>query len=152
MKVLVGAILILLGGCATAPAPLLVTYESDPPGATLYQNGQPVGITPRTLQYPTDETFRSGGCKQLPGTQVKWASGASSTSTSFSVCAAGGRWQKFIHVRPDVPGREIDANYALELQRNQIMQDANAINASKQAPPLRCVSKPVGNTVQTRCH
>lgn len=154
MKALIGVAVVLLGGCATAPPPLHVTYESDPPGATLYQNGQPLGTTPRTLQYSTDQAFRNGGCKQLSGTEVKWASGVTASLPSLNACSSGGYRQKFVYVRPDAPGREIDANYALQLQRNQIMQNANAIqqmNASKASSPVKCISQQVGNTIQTRC-
>lgn len=143
-----------LAGCATSSPTMRVTYDSDPKGATLYQNGQPMGTTPVTLQYQTDPAFRKGGCKQLTGTEVKWASGVTASVPSLQACASAGYAQRFTFVRPDVPGREVDANFALQLQRNHIMQSANEIqlmNATKPASAVRCTSRQVGFTVRTIC-
>jgi hypothetical protein len=145
---------LLLAGCATAPSVMTVTYDSEPRGATLYQNGKPMGTTPVTLQYAVDKNFKAGGCMQKTGTEVKWASGVTANLDSLSLCAKDGRHQQLMYVRPDVPGREIDANFSLQLQRNQIMQNANAIQqmkAARAAEPVRCVSRQVGFTVRTVC-
>jgi hypothetical protein len=153
MKMLACALgVALLTGCASQ---LRITYDSDPRGATLYQNGQPFGTTPVTLNYQADQTFRNGGCMALRGTEVKWASGASASISSLTACSSTGYQQLFTFMRPDVPGRDIDANFALQLQRNRIMQQSNAIqlyNATRPAPTVRCSSRQVGFTVQTVCN
>lgn len=150
MKLFVLPVVLLVAGCAT-PVPMVrVTYDSDPKAATLYQNGQPVGTTPLTLQY-RDAAFRGGGCKQLSGLEAKWASGVTASIDSLNVCASSGHQQRFTFVRPDVPGREIDANFALQSQRNQIMQNANTIQQMNATKPTRCTSRQVGFTVQTVC-
>ena len=57
MRIYLLAALLLLGGCSS----LRIQYQSDPPGATLYEDGRPVGLTPFSLKYQPDETFRNGG-------------------------------------------------------------------------------------------
>lgn len=42
---------LLLAGCASYQN---VGIESDPPGATIYLDGKPVGVTPQTLRVPRD--------------------------------------------------------------------------------------------------
>ena len=100
-----GLVAVALGGCAQ----LKVTYSSDPPGATLYENGRPLGYTPYTLNYGSSpiESFKRGQCVALTGTSVKWASGAEASATNLTVCPTQGLSQSYIFIRPDVPGREI---------------------------------------------
>ena len=124
MKILWLPLLASLTGCAG----LRIQYESDPPGATLYQDGQPMGITPYTLTYQPDENFKRGGCMSIRPTLVKWASGATaSTGSGLTACKSTGSRQRYMFVRPNVPGRDVDMNFALQLQRNGIMQQQNAL-------------------------
>lgn len=152
-KAVLLVLLAALGGCAG----LQVTYNSDPPGATLYEDGKPVGTTPHTLNYQPDDTFNNGGCLLLRATSVTWASGATASSSGLSACRSTGTSQVYTFVRPDVPGRDIDMNFALQLQRNRIMQNSNAIQlyqATTPAPrqPTNCRSWRAGNTIQTSCN
>lgn len=161
MKIVFIAAAVALAGCATK---IQVDYGSDPPGATLYQNGQPMGTTPMSLYYEPAQAFKDGGCQRLDGTSVKWASGAAASIGYLQVCRTLGMTQHYIFNRPDVPGREIDANHALQLQRNSIMRrqaDNAAIQNYIQSlnPPQQplqplsrdCRSVITGNTVQTQC-
>lgn len=145
-------VILCVSGCATTS--MRVTYLSDPPGATLYQDGRPVGVTPVQLTYQTDEAFKKGGCMTLRGTTVKWASGAVAEVSSLNACSSTGRRQEFMFIRPDVPGRDIDMNYALQRDRNQIMRrqaDAAALNATKPPKPMNCSSFVTGNVINTHC-
>lgn len=167
MRLLAIAALAALGGCAS----LQITYQSDPQGATLYQDGQPIGVTPYTLTYEPSEAFREGGCMSIRETAVKWASGATaSTSGVLVVCKSTGERQTYTFIRPDVPGRDIDVNYALQRQRNGILaQQLILQQQAAQRPiippmtfqpvpvyqmpqPINCQSYRLGNTVQTNCH
>jgi hypothetical protein len=163
-KFLTVVTLVTLTGCATG---IQVAYHSDPPGATLYQDGKPRGATPTVLTYPVDQAFKAGGCTKLRGTSVKWASGARAEVSYLTVCAKHGYEQHYTFSRPDVAGREIDMNYALQLQRNGIMrQQAEAaqtaatlqfLNTINPPPnpmlprPMDCLSYRAGNTVRTEC-
>jgi hypothetical protein len=149
------ACVVLLTGCATG---IHVTYSSDPPGATLYQGGQPMGMTPYTLTYQADETFKKGGCMLLQGTNVKWASGATAAIFSLNACQTVGWRQTYMFVRPDVAGRDVDANFALQLQRNGIMQQQNAVQFQQlqqmltPPKPVVCNSQPWGFGTRTVCN
>lgn len=155
-RLLLASLALALGGCTT----LHVTYESDPQGATLYQDGQPFGQTPVTLTYQSDAGFQGGGCQSLKGTTVKWASGANASIAFLSACANVGRNQRFVFVRPDGPGREIDANFALQSQRNNIMQQqVDAQNSPFIPMPLiqipqqrNCTTRQVGDRLITNCY
>lgn len=160
-----GLVAVALGGCAQ----LKVTYSSDPPGATLYENGRPLGYTPYTLNYGSSpiESFKRGQCVALTGTSVKWASGAEASATNLTVCPTQGLSQSYIFIRPDVPGREIDAQFALQLeqgrqsaaliyQQNLIQQQRNAILERQRIDQMNrtvnCTSMATGPySVNTRC-
>ena len=160
---------VMLGACASN---LKVTYQSDPPGASLYQGGQLMGYTPYTLQYQVSDQDRSRGSKLLQGTSVKWASGASANVPNLTAnLTQFGFSQQFTFQRPDLPGRETDMQFALELQKLAIMrQQAQAQSQQARAqqdqafyqllqatkpvvrPTTNCTSTVIGNTVQTNCY
>lgn len=137
MKLVILLQAIFLAGCAG----LQIQYQSDPPGATLYQDGQPVGMTPYTLKYQPDEAFRNGGCMLVRPTEVKWASGATaSTGGTLRACKSTGVQQTYMFIRPDMPGRDIDMNFALQIQRNGIMQQQNALILQQMLTPPKPVN------------
>ena len=112
-------VLLLLTGCASG---LQMTYESHPPGATLTESGKVMGQTPVTLNYNPPETFMNGGCVALKEVTARWISGAS-VATTVTACKSTGMSQRFVLQHPG-PGMDVDANYALQLERNGIMRDA----------------------------
>ena len=151
-----------LGACASG---LKVTYQSDPPGAALYQGSQLMGYTPYVLQYEVTDDDRRRGAKLLQGTSVKWASGAAASVPSLTAnFNQFGLNQLFTFQRPDVPGREVDMQFALELQKLAIMrQQASAqqsqayyqlLQATRPVvrPTTNCTSTVIGNTVHTNCY
>lgn len=156
MRLLVLLITAFVAGCATQ---IRVDYISDPPGATLYDDGRPLGVTPVRLSYPADEAFKGGQCQDLKGTTAVWASGARAEVSSLNACRSVGWIQSYVFVRPDVPGREVDMNFALQLQRNGIMQQQvdnaaaqNAINAKRKAAPKNCTTVFSGYVANTTCY
>ena len=167
---------LVLGACTST---LKVTYQSDPPGASLFQNGQLMGYTPYTLQYQLSDDDRRQGVKLLQGTSVKWASGASANVPNLTAnLTQFGLTQHFTFQRPDVPGRETDMQFALELQKLAIMRQqaqAQSLQAQAQAqqakaqqdqafyqllqtmrptvrPTTNCTSTVIGSIVQTNCY
>lgn len=149
---------VLVSGCAATQ--IQVDYLSDPPGATLYEGGKALGVTPTSLYYAIEPSFENGGCQRARGTSVMWASGAKTEIGHLSLCKNNGYRQNYSFSRPDVPGRDVDLNYALQLQRNSIMRqqaDAatmQAIQAMTPAPPRPVTSNSfrVGAQVQTNCY
>ena len=65
----------LVAGCATAPAPTtaMLTYETVPEGATLFEGGQNIGVAPVTRTYTSDG---KGGQIRTPEVTAVWPSGA----------------------------------------------------------------------------
>lgn len=168
----------LLVGCASN---LKVTFDSDPPGAALYQGQQRFGYTPFILQYTVSKEDKERGYKVLAGTSVRWASGATAEENSLTAdLKRYGYSQQFTFQRPEnVPGRETDERFSLELNRTRAIerqasaQEEQAAAQQRQAAaqeararaeqykidfptnissPTNCTSTVFGNTVNTSCY
>jgi hypothetical protein len=125
----VAFLVVLLSGCAKQ---LAITYMSDPPGATLYQGQQNFGFTPKTLYYKISAEDTERRKMTLQGMSVRWASGATASISSVGVDLSTGANQQFTFLRPEnVAGREIDIQFALELERLRfVQQQADAQRAA----------------------
>lgn len=68
------ACLAVLAACATpsGPRPVKLTYESDPPGATIWEGGQNLGMEPVTRTYLPSE---GAATLRTPEVTVVWPSG-----------------------------------------------------------------------------
>lgn len=137
----------------------------------MYEEGRPIGTAPLVLNYTPDESFKRGSCIRLKGTSAKWASGAQASISYLTACPAQGSRQHYTFVRPDVPGRDIDMQFAIQLDRNMAMhQQARAQSAAAAAqmmqamkpsplpmpaplltPTINCRSTQYGLTVHTQC-
>lgn len=160
--------ILLLTGCATNQ--VKVTYYSDPASAALYEGQRAFGYTPFTLVYPITPQDSERGYMLLRGTTVVWASGASASVQSLKADLSQGNNFHFIFIRPDVPGREVDLNFALQVERNRILQQQaeaqrdqafwqmyNAIftQYQKTIPTYNrtnCTSNIIGNSIYTTCY
>ena len=134
------AVLQLAGCVSIVQHPLQMTYHSDPEGATLYQDSTRFGYTPVTLTYQdVSYIFRAGNCLALQPVQIRWASGAAASVSNLKACPAQGYRQQYSILRPtNAPGADIDANFALQLQRNGILQQqADAADASAVAEYIK---------------
>lgn len=165
----IGIGLPLLSGCATT---LKVTYDSDPQGAVLYQGQQKFGYTPYTLQYQVSDEDKKRGHKIIEGTTVRWASGATAKVNSLRVDLNHtdgwhGLSRGFTFQRPEgVPGSDVDARFALELERTRAIRRQAAAQERQAAAqeeraragsgmttsPTNCTSTVIGNTVNTSCY
>jgi hypothetical protein len=65
----------LLAGCAATPAPTtaMLTYETTPEGATLYEGGKSIGVAPVTRTYSGDG---KSATIRTPEVTAVWPSGA----------------------------------------------------------------------------
>lgn len=150
-----------LSGCAG----IKVTMYSDPPGATIYADNKTFGYAPQVLNYQPTDGFKRGVCMATTPITATWASGASDTQT-LNLCPQNGYETYYTFMRPNVAGREIDANFALQLQQLQLSQQREASarydravkalsDYSKSLERSRgtsCTSTVNGNTVQTNCY
>jgi len=172
MRAYIGFAVCCTAGCATLGTTqhysyreIKVTFDSDPELATLYESRM-MGSAPVTLTYTTSPEFRKGQCMQLMPMMVRWISGVESSMAKLSVCPQDGSKQQFTFVRPDLPGREIDANYVIEttrlvvtglMQRDAARAQARSnllaqILANQQkALPVSCTSEVLGSRILTRC-
>jgi hypothetical protein len=171
----VGVGVFLIAGCATPKYSMYmqVTYDSDPSGAVLYQGQQKFGYTPYTLRYQVSEEEKQQGYKILDGTSVRWASGATAEISSLNAdLSRYGASQTFTFQRPDdVPGRQSDVRFSLELDRTRAMQrqataqEEQAAAQRRQATaqedrartarnrtPTNCTSTVMGSIVNTTCN
>jgi len=152
-------------GCA-APK-VAVTYNSDPPGASLYTANKLMGYCPTTLYYNITPQNRQVGYMKLEETQVKWVSGASAKINDLTAYLATGPYQQFLFMRPEgLAGLETDAKFGLEVQKLRLMQQQvqaqqegnmwqayNAMSSQNSTVNLKtdCTSNVVGGTVFTNC-
>jgi hypothetical protein len=145
----------LVSGCANN---LAVTYYSDPPGAVLYAGERRVGYTPQVLYYQVTEDDMKKGTKSLQGTRVVWTSGATASIPNLNAnIVNNGKNHSYTFLRPNVPGRETDAKFALELDKVKIMQqtaDAASQAAANSNVDLgtTCTTSRIGDVVRTSCH
>lgn len=105
-----------LSGCASQ---VTVTYYTDPPGAALYQAGEPFGLTPLYLVYTVDDEYKKGGCMRMQEVQVRWLSGSVARKDDVAICADEGYSKALVIQRPEGSGRETDLDFASRLRRDR---------------------------------
>ncbi|MEX2126177.1 MAG: hypothetical protein WD795_19960, partial [Woeseia sp.] len=128
-----------------------------------------VKSTPMTLQYPQTPSFKQGDCMVLQPAMVRWASGAEASIQQLQACGTTGYVQQFVFIRPkEIPGRELNIQFSLELQQLAVQQalaqaqrDAAAIQLfntlnqqNEQATKnqtFRCTSEAIRGTIYTDC-
>jgi hypothetical protein len=107
-------------GCANQ---LQMTYYSDPPGATLYAGDRNLGRAPLTFNYDISEADEKRGSMNLRGLTARWVSGASQSYGTVTSNLKIGKSQYFTLKRPsNAPGLSTDMNYALELEKLDVMR------------------------------
>lgn len=121
MKILLALSCVFLTACMST---LSVTYRSDPPGATIYQGSTPGGYAPITASYTPTEDFKNGGCMKLSPVKAVWISGATAATGEINACQKQGYDQVVSFMRPNVPGREMDVQWAMKRQENDANSDA----------------------------
>jgi hypothetical protein len=73
---------LMLAGCATEPRGAKLTYETSPAGATLYENGQQIGIAPVMRTY-SGTAVDANGQIRTPEVTAVWPSGAKASFWTF---------------------------------------------------------------------
>lgn len=155
-----------------------VLFSSDPIGASVYANSneQPFGYAPVTLKYELPKGFLKGSaCQTMQPVKVRWVSGAEA-QIEPDICPGSGKKQQFVFQRPvQVPGADIDATFAIQVQQLMLARQQQRAsdfgralsdafyNMAEQARRradiaertrlklLNCTSTLVGDTVYTNC-
>jgi hypothetical protein len=101
----------LLGGCATtAPHTAMLTYQSDPDGAQIYEGDKSLGAVPVTRTYEGDG--KSAGVT-TPDVRAVWPSGAQ--TTYFTVIPLGSDRVATLQRPADAPGLPQDLEHAKQV-------------------------------------
>lgn len=124
------AILIFLGlastGCASKYP---VTFDSYPQGATLVCNGTNWGYTPVTLYY--EEEVKKEHYLSLQSCSANWASGAKEFYGQVPIQQFPNGVQQTLQ-RPDTPGFQQDAEFALKVQQLNVQKQQAQAQAAQQ--------------------
>lgn len=114
------------------PAEFTVFYDSDPPGAILYDhNNTKIGETPFWAMYELTEKDRQQGFIAIDPTRVVWPSGATATNHPGVIFALkDGLRKTYLFARPDVKGSEEDYAYGLKrlMQRYTYGEESGTAN------------------------
>lgn len=123
-----GLVCMLLAGCATPMTRLIV--RSVPEGATILQNGTPVGTTPAVFTYKTQAAFRTGKCFTVAPLTARWVSGAY-RSWHGKLCPSVGTNQTYTFERPiGAPNESADNAFAAKLQLLHAQQAVSQAQAA----------------------
>ncbi|HXI11336.1 MAG TPA: hypothetical protein VNM92_01655 [Thermoanaerobaculia bacterium] len=136
-----------------------VTYHSDPPGASVYEEGRLWGVAPIKIKYNLAGKFKE--CAALKAVTVRWVSGAEVSMGELTICPQNGKKQQFSFMRPTgIPGIELDVTFAIDMMRSQAAQHAasaasDAAGAAAVAAvfqrPKQCITTVIGTQIFTNC-
>lgn len=115
-----------LGGCANLPATkdALLTYESLPEGAVIYENGQSLGPAPVTRTYGHDGKSES---IRTPEVTAVWPSGA--RQTFWTLLPPGADRVATIERPQGAPGLQADLDHAKKVAAQRESDAARAKEA-----------------------
>ena len=129
------AILLALGGCASGPGVAMLTYETQPAGATLYEGGQSIGVAPVMRRYAGDAQT---GAVRTPEVTAVWPSGA---KTTFWTNLHVGDDRVTTLQRPSsAPNLAVDVAHAAEIA-DQARRDEARAKASLKADQARASAR-----------
>jgi hypothetical protein len=137
--------LLALAGCASGPEGAMLTYETSPPGATIYEGGQAVGIAPVTRTYAGDGKSAE---VRTPEVIAVWPSGAK--ATFWTLLHVGDDRVTTIQRPAGAPGLDVDKAAAAKIADDSARADARAKNAALQDQARnsgRCKAQQAGGPV-----
>ena len=143
--------LLVLAGCASGPPVALLTYETQPAGATLYEGGQAIGVAPVTRRYEGDPQT---GAVRTPDVTAVWPSGA---KTSFWTNLHVGDDRITTLQRPaNAPNLALDqenaAKIADEARRDEARANASMMRDQKRASARCKAQQQTGHGVLDDCN
>lgn len=100
----------LLGACASPPRKALLTYESVPDGAQIFEGDKSLGMVPVTRTYDSDGTSAS---ITTPDVRAVWPSGAQ--TIYFTILPVGSDRVATLQRPPDAPGLQQDLEHAKQV-------------------------------------
>lgn len=128
--------LLALMGCASAPQVALLTYETEPPGAVLYEGGKSLGGEPVTRSYSLAE---GAATVRTPEVTAVWPSGAK--ATFWTELRRGADDMALIQRPASAPGLDKDKAHAatvLEARRKGEQRNAQEVRSDMARQSTRC--------------
>ena len=135
LPIIVSVLLAALTGCAVAPpSRAMLTYETVPDGAEIFEGGKSLGLAPVTRTYNSDGTSNS---IRTPDVRAVWPSGA---ETSYYTYLTVGADRVATLERPaSAPGLQGDLDHAKivaatrqrEAERLKALQKSDIARASE---------------------
>jgi hypothetical protein len=118
----------LLGACAaTAPRKAMLTYQSVPDGAQIFEGDKSLGMVPVTRTYEGDG---KSAAVTTPDVRAVWPSGAQ--TTYFTVIPLGSDRVATLERPADAPGLPQDLEHAKQVVA-QRKRDAERLRAEQQS-------------------
>lgn len=141
MKLLLNLVMLLtLVGCAsTSSKVVVVTYESDPPGASFRTPSGQTGFLPLEYSYPVTDEFRKGGCIKLDNIQAQWRSGAKENSEGYEACKKDGMAFSHVFKRPAHSGFAMDKQIADANGKLSMIQVIKGCDDEQFPNNVRCI-------------
>jgi hypothetical protein len=132
---------------------VLLTIDSEPGGAAVYQDGAYWGQSPVTLAFTPTNEYTRGGCMGTKPIMVQWDSGAQARVSTLNLCSSGAQETRMAFLYPDgfaeglkndkpAPTRRVAPN-------GQLYYDL--FIPGGQGTVLRCYSDVAGQQVRTIC-
>lgn len=150
--VLVSAL--LLSACSSK---VLLTIESEPPGAAVYEGGKFWGHAPVTLSYTGNAEYEDGGCIGTRSIMVEWDSGAQARVATINMCGSRTRDQEYLFTYPAGFPNNINELADADGMRPPLKRVApngqlywEVLHTDSDAS-VRCYSDLSGATVKTNC-
>ena len=103
-------------GITPPPNEFYLFYDSDPPGASLYEKGKKIGETPFWAIYGISQPEHAKGLVAIDPVTVVWPSGVSTDSFPGLLFALSPKYEgKHTFIRPDkAAGKDEDYEYGLK--------------------------------------
>jgi hypothetical protein len=116
-----------LTGCATAPPTrAMLTYQTVPDGAELFEGGRSLGMGPVTRTYDGDGKSSS---VQTPDVKAVWPSGAA--TTYFTILPLGADRVATLERPAGAPGLQVDLDHAITVAATR-QREAERLRAQQQ--------------------
>ncbi len=145
---------LLMSACSSH---VLLTIESEPPGAAVYEGGKFWGHAPVTLSYTGNAEYQEGGCIGTRPIMVQWDSGAQARVSTINMCGGKALDQEYLFTYPDGfpgAGKELAEAEGIRPPLKRVAPNGQLYWEVMQADSnasVRCYSDLSGATVKTNC-
>jgi len=144
----------LMSACSSQ---VMLTIESEPPGAAVYEGGKFWGHAPVTLSYSGSADYLEGGCMGTRPIMVQWESGAQARVATINMCGRQAPDQEYLFTYPagfPNPGMELASEDGVKPPLKRVAPNGQLyweVSTTENDTSVRCYSDLSGATVHTKC-